>query len=105
MSPANPPQQSPPTAIVHKTGCVLILPEYDPQFVQRFKALIPPRARVFHGVQRAYVIIAPWDRKAVALAGEWFADLVRHVTGAPYDFMAHDAQLVLQRRRRAGRAA
>ena len=105
MSRASLAQHSPPTAITHPNGCVLILPEYDPQFVQRFKALVPPRARVFHGVQRAYIVVTPWDRKAVALAGEWFADLVRHVTSEPYDFMANDAQLVLQRRRRAGRWA
>ncbi len=85
MSRANLAQHSPPTAILHPNGCVL--------------------ARVFHGVQRAYVVVAPWDRKAIALASEWFADLARHVTSEPYDFMANDAKLVLQRRRLAGRRA
>ena len=59
MSRASLAQHSPPTAIVHPNGCVLILPEYHPQFVRRFKALIPPHARVFHGAQRGYVVVAP----------------------------------------------
>ncbi len=96
-------EHSPPTAITHPNGSILILPEYDPDFVQRLKALIPPHTRVFHGRQRAYVIVAPWDKKAVALAGEWHADLVRHVTAEPYDFLAHDAKLVLGRRTRVQR--
>ena len=97
---------APPTAILHPNGAVLILPDYDPEFVQRLKRLIPPHTRVFHGVQRAYVIISPWDKKAVALAGEWFANLVRHVTTTPYDFRADDALLVVQQQtRRAGRRA
>ncbi len=96
-------EHSPPTAILHPNGAVLIFPQYDPDFVQRLKTLIPPHTRVFHGRQRACVIVAPWDKKAVALAGEWHADLVRHVTNVPYDFLAQDAQLVLRRRPAGGR--
>jgi hypothetical protein len=89
-----------PCAILHPNGGVFIFPTYDQRFVQRFKRLIPPHTRVFHEVQHAYVVIAPYHRKALALAAEWWPDLVRHATPLPYDFLATDAQLVLQRRKR-----
>jgi len=89
-----------PCAILHPNGAVFIFPTYDQRFIQRFKWAIPAKARVFHEVQHAYVVVAPYHRKALALAAEWWPDLVRHATPLPYDFLATDAQLVLQRRKR-----
>ena len=88
-----------PTAILHPNGGVFIFPTYDQKFVMRFKRLPPPHTRVFHEIQHAYVVIAPYHRRALALAGEWWPDLVRHATPLPYDFLAGDAQLVLRRKR------
>ncbi len=88
-----------PTAILHPNGGVFIFPTYDRRFVQRFKRLIPPHTRVFHAIQHAYVVIGPQHQKALALAGAWWPDLVRHATPLPYDFLATDAQLVLRRKR------
>lgn len=89
-----------PCAIVHPNGAVFIFPTDDQRFIQRFKWAIPAKARVFHEVQHAYLVIAPYHRRALALAAEWWPDLVRHATPLPYDFLATDAQLVLQRRKR-----
>ncbi len=89
-----------PCAILHPNGGVFIFPTYDQRFIQRFKWAIPPHTRVFHEVQHAYVVIAPYHRRALALAVRWWPDLVRHATPLPYDFLATDAQLVLQRRKR-----
>jgi hypothetical protein len=97
QTPASGPDR--PTAILHPNGGVFIFPTYDQRFVQRFKRLVPDHARVFHGLQHAYVVVAPHHRKALALAGEWWPDLVRHATPLPYDFLATDAQLVLRRKR------
>jgi hypothetical protein len=95
---APPETQQPPTAIIHPNGGIFLFPTYDQQFVQRFKRLVPPRSRVFHERQKGYVVAAPYHRRALALAGEWWPDLVRHETNKPYDFMADDARLVLRRK-------
>lgn len=89
-----------PCAILPPNGAVFIFPTYDQRFVQGFKRLIPPHTRVFHEVQHAYVVIAPYHRRVLALAAAHWPDLVCHATPLPYDFLATDAQLVLQRRKR-----
>jgi hypothetical protein len=87
-----------PSAILHPNGGVFVFPVYSQRFVMEFKRTIPPRARVFHERQKAYVVVAPWHQRALALASEWWLDLERYETPLPYDFIADDAHLVLQRR-------
>ena len=90
-----------PQAIVYKNGCQLFLPQYDPAFVRRLKALIPPKARVFHQLPTAsYTIVAPYHRRAIALAGEWFDDLATHRPDELYTFPGDDRHLALRQRGR-----
>jgi hypothetical protein len=95
---ANPDPQ--PSAIVYRNGCELFLPVYDQAFVQRLKRLIPPKVRVFHQIPVArYTIAGPDARRAIALAGEWFADFEACYTDAIYEFPGSDRLLTLCRRK------
>jgi hypothetical protein len=95
---------SEPCAVIYPNVMQLYLPQYHPEFVRRMKALVPPHTRVFHQVPTpSYTIVAPHHHIALALAGEYFLDLVKVRASAPYEFPGDDRHL-LARRRLGGRA-
>ena len=91
-------------AVVYRNGAQIFVPEYRPEFVQRLKRIVPPRARVFHQLPIAsYTVVSPWHLVAIALAGEHFADFQRVYTNEPYTFPGDDRHLALAAQRQGGR--
>src|SRR5437588_6617830 len=65
----------------YRGGCSITCP-YIPAFTRALKAALPPRVLLFVGA--GWLVVAPHDRKAVALACEHFDDVVLHRTDEPY---------------------